>query len=332
MRRRKLLASAGSAGILGLSGCLDVLPGDDDPNNNETDEADETDNNDESDSEQTSYPSRFDYLFPTKSLNEKDGRVSIQIKYNSIDDEFTNPYEGPFQGFDEESVTLHTRSGINSARVVLENEFNDHTGKDDILKEIGINNGSSSIKTVRNYTISDGFIICECDINESTIRNSWNFSEESSSGAAETYNLFKGESNEFIAVGSNWFIVHLNDINKSDFVDSVNEFSSVMSGDIVSENMYDVSDIKRSKKDSLADITIGEYNTDLSFIEDSFGVGANTIICSAYISDSEIETVTVIKFDQGIDSSTIEDNVDSNINDLTVSVDDKIAVIEGNWK
>lgn len=330
MERRKIITSAGSIGILGLSGCLDVLD-DNNPTNNTTDNNNPDDNRGEDSS--VSYPDRFDYLFPTESLNDQDGRVSININYESLSSKFSDIYDESFDSVDENSITLHTKSGLNSTRILLETEFENHIASDDILSQINIINESSNLDSIKNYTLLENILICKSDISSSEVSNLWNIDQNTNSGTNSKYDLFGSDEDNFVAIGIDWFAVPVGETTESGFINNINEITNVMSEDgIVSENMYDLEQKRQNNRENIGDVTIGEFGTDLSFIDDKFGYSADGILCSSYISDTSIETITIIKFNSNPDESSIRDNLNSDINNLNVSIEGDTAIIEGYWE
>lgn len=272
------------------------------------------------------YPNSMTNLTPLESHLNSDGRICMEVNKNKLESEFENIYEDPFNNYNSDiTPLLHSRSALSLVRPTLEDRLSGHVGESDILNKLNISDEYSEVSDIDRFSIAEDLILFKGDLSKEVIRKIWDAEKVQNQNIHYQYELFSGDGS-WVAIGSDWFGFPIVDYDEGDVVTRFNEQAKLMSGDNKSSTTE-----RLHNGVSLGDVNIVEIGTDLQFVEDTFGLGASSILSTATFTENNLETSTSIDFTEEFTKSDIGSVINNISGDFNISVNDSIAIIDVTW-
>lgn len=312
MNRRDFIKSSASVGaVVGLSGCIGPIRKRLPFWNKEMSDI---------------YPNTMTNIAPLESHLNSSGRISIEVNKEKLDNQFDNIYEDPYKGYNTDiSSLLHSRSALSSVQPIVKERVSGHVGESDILNKLNLSSEYSEVSSINRFFISEDLIIFNGSLSRDVIERLWDVTEVSKDKINYQYQLFN-DKESWVAVGNDWFGIPLVDYGEDDVINRFNQQSMIMSG---KEKSTSVKNLNNGV--SFGDINIAEIGTDLKFIKDEFGIGADGILSTATFTNNSLETSTAINFTEDFTKSDVGSVVNSINSEFNITVNESVAIINVVW-
>ena len=311
MERREFLKVGGASVAFGLSGCVepvqDVLPGEEEPSDNNMDDE---------------QPEVLVYrdLVPESGYRESDGVLAIHVDLDALEAAYSDPYRAydglPLQ---ENEVALSTGNALLSVEPVIDDSLNDnHPLSFDVKSGLGFNSDSDDLG-VSEYLLVENILFLRTDLTVQTLETTYDMTEVESSEQFGTYADTTGSY--YAGFNGEWLAVPLEDANNSSLMQDVNNT-------VNNDGLYDgpFGDAFGDRGDGIVDVAA--WKSGLDGVVSSGSSDVSGIASSAFF-DNGVETSTGILFSDG--TTDFVDDVGQDAESRDEQQDGTVVTVTTTW-